>query len=125
MVFSYFLIGLGGALGAMARVALTRLLPHFFLELPIAILCVNVIGCFAMGLFTEILALHWNASFNMRHFLNQGFLGGFTTFSAFALEFGLLYEKGNYWAACIYAVLSIVLSLGAFFAGLKLLQPSI
>jgi len=61
----------------------------------------------------------------MRHFLSQGFLGGFTTFSAFALEFGLLYEKGNYWTACIYAILSIMLSLGAFFAGMKLLKLAI
>jgi CrcB protein len=56
MHFSYLFVGLGGALGAIARVALTRMLPHFFFGIPIAIMCVNILGCFALGLLTESLA---------------------------------------------------------------------
>lgn len=121
-MLAYFFVGLGGALGAMARVFLTRILPHALFGIPIAIMCVNILGCFTLGLLTEILALYWNASFNSRHFLVQGFLGGFTTFSAFSMEFGLLYAKGFYFSAFLYAALSIVLSLCGFFFGIKLMK---
>src|SRR5579872_3242514 len=83
----YFFVGLGGALGAIARILVARAAPSFLFGVPLAIFCVNVIGCFALGVLTEIFALYWNASLNARHFLIQGFLGGFTTFSAFSMEF--------------------------------------
>jgi CrcB protein len=118
----YIFVGLGGALGAMARVALTGVLPSFFLAIPLQILCINILGCFALGMLAELMALYWDASINMRHFLVQGFLGGFTTFSSFSLEFGLLYEKGLYGAAAAYAILSLVLSIVFFFFGLKMIR---
>ena len=118
----YVFIGLGGAIGAIARVAFSRILPSFVLTIPFKILCINVIGCFAMGMLTEILSFYWSGSINLRHFLVQGILGGFTTFSAFSLEFGLLYEKGLYGTAVAYALLSFVLSIGFFFGGLKMIR---
>lgn len=118
----YLFVGLGGAIGAIARVVLCRILPPFVASVPIKILCVNVIGCFAMGMLTEMIALHWNAPINLRHFLVQGFLGGFTTFSAFSLEFGLLYQKGFYTSAAIYVALSVILSIVFFFLGLKMIR---
>jgi CrcB protein len=118
----YLFVGLGGALGAICRVALSRILPPFVFSVPFTILCVNVIGCFAIGVLTEIMALHWNASINARHFLIQGLLGGFTTFSAFSLEFGVLYKEGFHALAMIYAILSVVLSILFFFFGLKLVR---
>lgn len=121
-MISYLLVGLGGAVGAIARVALSRVLPSFFLGIPLKIICINALGCFAMGLLTAVLATYWEASTNMRHFLVQGLLGGFTTFSAFSLEFGLLYEKGFYGTAFAYALLSVVLSLSFFFLGLKIMK---
>lgn len=122
MQFSYLFVGLGGALGAIARVALTRIFPQFLFGIPLAIMCVNILGCFVLGLLTEFLAQYWNASWNIRHFLIQGFLGGFTTFSAFSLEFGLLYEKGLSTTAVVYAILSVVLSLAGFFIGLRCIR---
>jgi len=118
----YLFIGLGGALGAISRVFLSKFLPSFFLNIPLKILCINILGCFVLGLLTEIMALHWPASINIKHFLVQGFLGGFTTFSAFALEFGLLYDKGHYISASIYAILSVIFSIFFFFGGLKVIK---
>lgn len=122
MNYSYLFIGLGGAIGAIARVALSRVLPSFVLSLPAKTLLVNIIGCFLIGVLTEIMAFYWNASINARHFLVQGFLGGFTTFSAFALEFGLLYEKGENVLAILYGCLSFVLCIAFFFFGLKVIR---
>ncbi|PCI76144.1 fluoride efflux transporter CrcB [Candidatus Aerophobetes bacterium] len=122
-VFTSFVwIGLGGACGAMARVALMRVLPPFFLNIPLKILLVNVLGCFLIGVLTESMAQYGNLSVSFRHFLVQGFLGGFTTFSAFALEFGLLYEKGFVASSIIYALLSVCLGLVFFFLGFKLIK---
>ncbi len=119
---SYFWIGLGGAIGALSRVGLMRILPAFFLSLPLKIFFINVLGCFLIGILTEGMTFYGNISINMKHFLIQGFLGGFTTFSAFALEFGLLYQKGFPKVAICYATLSVVLSLVFFFLGLKLVR---
>lgn len=121
-MIQYIWIGLGGALGAMARVALSRILPEAFCGIPLKILCINVLGCFAMGILTEVMAAYWGASLNMRHFLVQGMLGGFTTFSAFSLEFGLLYERSMYSSAITYVMLSVILSLAFFFAGLRVVR---
>lgn len=119
---SYLLIGLGGALGAMARVGLTGFMPSHILNIPVKILCINVLGCLAIGLLSEVMAHYWSASINMRHFLIQGFLGGFTTFSAFALEYGLLHERGTHLTAIFFAAISVFLSIVAFFLGVKLIK---
>lgn len=119
MLSHYISTGLGGALGAILRVALMSLFPVSVLGIPLQILCVNVIGCFTMGVLVEIWALNIALTETMRYFLISGLLGGFTTFSAFALEFGLLVEKNQHGVATFYTLLSVGLSLTFFFMGLK------
>ncbi|MET0640177.1 MAG: CrcB family protein, partial [Hyphomicrobium sp.] len=79
-----------------------------------------ITGSFLMGVLIETLALRFNASNELRTFLATGVLGGYTTFSAFSLEFATLYERGNMTAAFGYVAASVVLSLLAIFAGLAL-----
>ena len=122
MIIHYIMIGLGGALGAMARVGFSKLLPGAIMGIPFPILCVNIIGCFMIGVLTESMALYWSISDNMRYFLIAGFLGGFTTFSTFALEFGLLFAKNEWFSAMLYAILSVALSIIFFFIGLKIVR---
>jgi len=122
MILEYLLIGLGGALGAIFRVALSNILPYSAFNIPIYIMLINIIGCFLMGAISELLGLYWSASLNMKYFLISGLLGGFTTFSAFALEFGLLIEKGQYLESAFYILLSVMLSLIAFFVGFKIIK---
>ena len=85
-----FWVALGGALGASGRyltgVWAVRLLGHGF---PYGTLIVNVFGCFLMGALVEAAALKLSLSQEMRAFLTTGVLGGFTTFSAFALDIAL------------------------------------
>lgn len=121
-ISNYIAIGCGGALGAMVRVALSKVLPYTIAGIPFSIMSVNLLGCFLIGLLTELMALHFSFTENLRYFLVSGFLGGFTTFSTFALEFGLLVEKNEYQSAILYSLISVVGSIVLFFAGLKLVR---
>ena len=115
----YIWVALGGAIGASGRFFVTsitgRLLGHGF---PWGTMTVNVIGSFLMGAIISYMALKWSASVEMRAFLTTGILGGFTTFSAFSLDFATLYERKEMVAAFVYAAGSVGLSLLAIFAGL-------
>jgi CrcB protein len=123
MLTHYLFIGLGGGLGAITRVAITRLLPFADpSQFPLKILLVNAMGCFLMGLLAETLSLVWSPSEDIRAFLAPGFLGGFTTFSAFALEFGLLCDRNLTGWAFAYVVTSVTLCLICFMIGLKLIR---
>ncbi len=112
-------IGLGGALGAMARhgvgVASMRLLgPNF----PWGTLAVNVAGCFAMGLLIAWLTAREPQSALLRSFAATGVLGGFTTFSAFALEAVTLWRDRSLTIAGVYVLASVALSIASLAAGL-------
>lgn len=111
----------GGAIGAGAR----YLIGHAFaarglIAFPWATLTINVVGCFLMGVLIELLAQRFQGSPELRTFLATGVLGGFTTFSAFSLEFATLFERGETTAAALYVVLSVALTLLAVFAGLAI-----
>jgi CrcB protein len=116
-------VALGGAMGAAARYSVNvwsgRTLGTAF---PWHTLAVNIIGCFAMGLMVELMALKFNVGNETRAFLTTGVLGGFTTFSAFSLDFALLVERKSYGLAGAYAAGSMILSLAAVFAGLYLVR---
>lgn len=115
-----FLVMLGGAIGAGARhlvgrAALALWGPGF----PVGTLAVNVIGGLAMGLLAGWLATRASGDEALRYLLGVGVLGGFTTFSAFSLETVLMIERGELTTALFYIFASVVLSIGALFAGLQ------
>ncbi|MCB1379581.1 MAG: fluoride efflux transporter CrcB [Alphaproteobacteria bacterium] len=116
-------VAFGGAIGASARYGVNvwsgRLLGAAF---PWHTLLVNIIGCFAMGVLIELMALKLNVGNDVRAFLTTGVLGGFTTFSAFSLDFALLVERKAFGLAGAYAAGSVLLSLGAVFLGLYLIR---
>lgn len=120
---SVLIVAGGGALGAATRylvyVAAGHLLGAGF---PFGTLIVNVVGSFAMGALTEVMALAWSASGQVRLFLAVGFLGAFTTFSTFSLDFAVLYERGRFLLCALYVTISMVLSIAALFAGLWLFR---
>ena len=115
---------LGGGFGAGARhlvnLATLRLLGPGF---PYGTLTVNVAGSLIMGLFIGWLLHHETGSnTELRYLVATGFLGGFTTFSAFSLDVALLWERGDVQAAGFYILLSVVLSIVAVFAGLFIVR---
>src|SRR4051812_28098059 len=109
-------IALGGALGSLARygvghAALTKI-PNGA-DFPYGTLIVNILGSFLIG--CCINALPNNP--DLRFFVVTGFLGGFTTFSAFSLDILSLVRSEQAMSAFIYLALSLVLSLAAVFVG--------
>ena len=116
-------IAAGGALGSTARFLVNVWAGRLFgTDFPWATFIVNVAGCFIMGLLVGLMALKLNVGSEVRAFLTTGILGGFTTFSAFSLDFAVLVERKAYWAAGTYAAGSVVLSLAAVFLGLALIR---
>jgi len=109
----------GGAIGATARYAVgvsSKL--AFGAAYPWSTLIVNALGCFLMGVLVHWFALREPNPEWLRGFLAVGVLGGFTTFSAFALDFVTLYREKATLAAAAYIVASVGLSIGGLFAGL-------
>ena len=113
-------VAAGGAIGAALRylfaAQIGRLLGAGF---PWGILATNILGSFVMGVLVEGFALKWNLSPETRAFLTVGVLGGFTTFSAFSLETVLMIDRGDYATALFYILASVILAVGAVFAGLQ------
>lgn len=118
MLTSLSLVALGGAIGAALRfltgLAVLRLFGSG--DFPLAIIVVNVIGSFLMGVFVVLAAQRGLTHFSP--FVMTGLLGGFTTFSAFSLETVTLIERGQMGSAALYIVLSVGLSVGALALGL-------
>jgi len=115
------LVALGGGIGAALRHLVNMMsLRLFGPGLPWGTMLINVAGSLAMGIFVGLLARRFNGSNELRLFVATGILGGFTTFSAFSLDFAVLWERGAVPAAISYAVGSVVLAIAALFAGLWL-----
>lgn len=117
-VLPYLAAALGGALGALARWALTAALPSPAGGWPTATLLVNLTGCLLIGVLLAVLGARSSAPPWLRPFLATGVLGGYTTYSAFAVETVQLVEAGAWPLAGGYALASVVGGVLAVVAGL-------
>jgi CrcB protein len=114
----YLLVFVGGGVGAMARHAVGRIgLALVGPGFPWWTLTVNVAGSFAIGLLAGLFGAY-ETGHHMRLFLITGFLGGFTTFSAFSLDALTLWERGEPMQSGLYILGSVILSLVAAAVGL-------
>jgi len=92
-------VSLGGGAGAVARLAAHRLAPEVW-----STLVVNLIGCALIGVLVVLTTEVWQAHPLIRPFLGTGVLGGFTTFSTYALDVHGLWLAGDRLAAAGYLV---------------------
>jgi len=116
------IVGVGGACGSILRYFVSIYIGGSHETFPWHTFIVNTVGCFLMGALTEYMALYWSASYELKTFLTVGFLGGFTTFSSFALDFGTLYAKGQLATAILYLIITNVFVIGSFFGGIFLIK---
>jgi CrcB protein len=111
---NYILIFLTGGLGSLLRYAIGLILPSCFFSW--TTLGINVVGCFAIGLFGGLGSrMGWNDSLQLA--LTVGLCGGFTTFSTFSKEALSLATMGRWGAFSLYVIGSVVLGLTATAAG--------
>lgn len=112
-MFYVLSVALGGALGAVARYGLSTWLYNPEQRIPWGTLTANVVGSFLMGVLFVVILERAKLPPEMRLFLMTGFLGAFTTFSAFSLESVALIHEGHVMAAIFYVILSITLCIAA------------
>jgi len=111
-------IAAGGAAGSVLRFWMSTWVHSFAgRSFPYGTLAVNVIGCLLMGFLFVLLVERMSDSAVWRAALLIGVLGGFTTFSSFSIETFNLLEQGDYLKAGVNALSSLVLCLGATWAG--------
>ncbi len=115
------LIGLGGALGAILRYLTSEAITKNFTaatRFPLATFFVNVFGCFIAGIIYYFIIKNFDGiDAKLKSFLLVGLLGGYTTFSAFSLDFFRLATAGQNLQALVYAVSSMVMTILALFFG--------
>ena len=117
-MWAYIAIAIGGVLGCWARYAMTNLVQAIYgREFPYATLTINLLACFMMGFLFEETLERLTISPVLRLGILTGFIGGFSTFSTFAMETLLLAEQGEPARSLLYVLLSIIFGLAAVTGG--------
>lgn len=118
-MFNLLLIGLGGALGSWLRYVFSGLAQRYASGsvLPVGTLFVNVVGCAAIGVLSEVAESRGAFSAETRTFLFIGLLGGFTTFSTFANESTNLLRDGQGSQALLNILANVLIGFAALWLG--------
>ena len=117
-MYNLFLVASGGAAGAMLRFGLGNLIKILIQNSFYGTLSVNILGSFLIGYLISIGYIKNLSNEFIRYFLIIGFLGSFTTFSAFSYEVVELYLSRKILLSFLYILLSIVLCVVAAYLGM-------
>lgn len=121
----YIALILAGGCGALLRYLITRMTINLeCAALPFGTLIANMLGCFLIGYLSLTLVHRWPASQETQTIVITGFLGGFTTFSAFSLETISLFQQSDGIKALLYVFLQLFLCLSMCLLGLMLARQS-
>lgn len=123
-VWLYIWVFVGGGIGSALRYGVSR--ASFALigpSFPAGTLFVNIVGWLFMGLVAGWFAYRdVGIDQSTKLFLTTGILGGFTTFSAFALDTAVLWQRGEMLTAGLYVSASVIVSIASLFAGLAIMR---
>jgi|SRR5690554_931389 len=121
MLKTLLIVGLGGGIGSAFRY-LTFVWTDKYVQtsFPWATFLVNVIGCLIIGILIGLFTKHQVENSTLKLLFVTGFCGGFTTFSAFALENIKLFQSGNSLLALLYIALSVILGVLAVWTGMMI-----
>jgi CrcB protein len=118
-------IAVGGSLGALARWGVAEALPHTSSEVPWGTVLANVSGCFAIGVLLVVLAERRPHDRILRPLLGTGVLGGYTTFSTYALDTRTLMAAGRPPLAAAYLFGTLAVGLLAVVAAIRLTERAL
>jgi CrcB protein len=113
-------IALGGALGSLARWGMAEAIPHARGEFATSTLVTNIVGAFLLGVLMVLVLEVWPPTRLVRPFFGVGVLGGFTTFSTYALDTTEMLRAGAPGAAAAYLFTTLAAGLVASWLGLTL-----
>jgi fluoride exporter len=117
----FFLIGLFGAMGTLARYGLGGAVQiKTGSTFPYGTLLINLTGCFFLGLIGQLTLNRVIVPAEWRMAIAIGFFGGYTTFSSFGWETAKMFEAGEWLRASTYVAASVVLGLLLSVAGIRL-----
>jgi CrcB protein len=124
-VYFYPSLMLAGGMGAILRYWCGRMVfGGQWSWVPVGTLTANLLGCFLMGFLSALFVYRWQLSVEWQRVILIGFLGGFTTFSAFSLETVALLEQGAGLRAVLYVATSVTFSVLLCLAGLWLARQT-
>ena len=115
-------VGVGGAIGAACRYLLGQVLPRLGSGFPLGTFCINILGCFVIGIIIALAGKQSGLDPRLVLFLQTGICGGFTTFSTFSLETLAMLEEGNLSLGVLYIVFSVVFGVLALFFAKYMIQ---
>jgi CrcB protein len=104
-------VSVGGGLGASARYGAALLWPTAAGTFPLTTFLVNVVGCGIIGVFMVIITDVWAAHRLVRPFFGTGVLGGFTTFSTYAVDIQRLIDQDRATTALAYLAATMLAAL--------------
>jgi len=118
-------IAVGGGCGSVARFLVAREMERLFGSfLPYGTLIVNVLGSLALGWLATVFLARPEINIALRLGIAVGFLGAFTTFSAFSLESVQLMLNGAVWRAALNVAVNTVVCLSMCYLGMQLARLS-
>jgi CrcB protein len=117
-LIKYWMVGIGGFVGAVARFVLGSFIGNRWgTRFPYGTFVINITGSFLIGLILTILANKVSASANWRYLIPIGFIGAYTTFSTFEYETLRTMQDGQFLVALANVFLSVIVGFAAVWAG--------
>ena len=123
IIYTSLIIGLGGFIGTILRFLLSSSIEKSFaISIPIGTILVNLIGCFLIGLLSGYFTQKLGDQTQLFFFLTIGVLGGFTTFSAIAMDSQVFIENGEYLKMLTYISVQAILGIALCLIGYNLIK---
>src|SRR5271168_2564594 len=118
IMMKYLMVGIGGCIGSVLRFWVSSFLgERIGTRFPFGTFAVNITGSFLIGFIVTLLASKADWDPNWRYLLPIGFIGGYTTFSAFEYETLRSMQDGNILVAALNVILSVTLGFAAVWLG--------